>query len=466
MASIVFLQKELEDRLGAMVLAGYVKKHGHRAEIVVQPERHVARIQRAAPDFIGMTVLSPSLSWALKQAAFFKQLLPQTRIILGGPHATFIPEVVEQPCIDMICQGEGEKALLHLMDHYDGTLSSIEGTPNFWIKAEGRIVKNPRLPLLNVQELSDLPDADRSHYAHYPGLLKSPHRRSWTSRGCPYACSFCFNAVYNEMYRGGGAVVQQRSVASVIAELQRMKAAGARIIDMLDDQFLLAPKWTFEFCEQYRRHIGLPLIISSVVKFLDAERVRALKEAGCTAVNFGIESGVERIRFEVHNKPFSDEMIYRAAENLHRNGIAFQAYNIVGAPGETLEDMYASVRMNQEIHTTYPGCSVFQPYPGSPMAKTLGVSSGTPFPYSFFQQSILGTPERRLQVTNAQKIFAHAVHSRLSVDTFRRLVLQRGMLSKLYPPVFYWHYGNGVRRRFGHSWPSLAKYWFYANVSS
>jgi anaerobic magnesium-protoporphyrin IX monomethyl ester cyclase len=465
MPKIVFLQRELEDRLGAMLLTAYLKTNGQDAEIVVDPYRHLERSRRMAPDFIGMTVLSPSLHWALGVARRIKQILPHTRIILGGPHPTFIPDVVRDDAIDMICVGEGEKPILQLMEKWDGTLESVEATPNFWVKNGDRIIKNPLLPLLTLDELSALPDCDRSHYANHRALRNSPHWRTWTSRGCPYSCSFCFNPLYNDMYRGTGALVKQRSVESVVGEMKRMKAAGAKIIDVTDDQFLLSQKWTFAFCEAYAREVGLPLIMNSVVKYIDDERARALKEAGCKSLNFGIESGVESIRMGFHNKPFTDEHIYAAADALHRQGLAFQAYNIVGTPDETLEDMYATVRMNQKIKTTYPGCSIFQPYPGSPIAAKLGFPTDAPFSYSFFQESVMGDPARRALISNVQKMFAHMVRSGSSFQTFQTLAKNLNWTRRLYNPVFYWHYGQGVRKRFGHSWPALAKYWWYARTT-
>jgi radical SAM superfamily enzyme YgiQ (UPF0313 family) len=464
MASVVFLQRELEDRLGAMLLTACAAKHGHRAEIVVDPLRHVRRVVAAKPDFIAMTVLSPSLPWARRVAAHFKRLLPGVRIVFGGPHPTFLPECIAFPEIDIICIGEGERPLVRMLERYDGTLESIRDTPGLWVKTPGGVIKNPRFALLTADELSELPFADRRHYAGHPVLRRSPHWRTWTSRGCPYKCTFCFEPLYTEMNKGQGPVVRQRTVASAVAELKHMKELGAKYIDIVDDQFLLARKWTLEFCEAYREHVGLPLVVNTLANHLDEERVRALKHAGVHSICFGIESGVERIRMETYRKPVKDETIFSVAELLRRHGIDFLTFNILGLPEESLEDMYATVRINQQIGTTYPWCSIFQPYPGSPLGERYGMGAGEQFSYSYFQESVLGDGPRRALVANAHKLFAHAVKANLSFDAFARLARHTSPLRKLYTGLFYWHYGDGLRRRYGHSWPGLAKHWVYANA--
>ncbi len=306
---IVFVQREVEDKLGPMILTAYLKSHGHKAAIVIDPLRNIKTIQNMQPAFIAISVLSPSVNWALETSRRLKAYIPEARVILGGPHPTYSPEVIEEDGVDIICIGEGEKPLLHLLSSYDGTMDSIKKTPNCWVKNGSTVTKNPLSPLLSEDELSQLPPCDRSHYSAHSALRRSPHKKTWTSRGCPFNCSYCFNHQYKQLYKGLGKMVRQRSVDSVIEELKELKRFGWNCLEMAEDQFILSKAWIYEFCEKYARHIGLPFSCPSTAKQIDDDIVVALKEAGCKTICFGIESGNESIRQTIYRKPVSDEDI-------------------------------------------------------------------------------------------------------------------------------------------------------------
>lgn len=467
MPKIVFVQKEIEDKLGPMILAAYLKAGGIEAKILIDPRKNIKELQRLAPEFIGISFCSPSVEWALSTCRFLKQHTPASLTVLGGPHPTFFPEIIEQPGVDLVCVGEGEEALLQLLTAYDGSLPSILHVPNFWVKNGTSIVKNPVRPLLTEEALSALPFCDRSHYAKYALLRKNPHKKIWTSRGCPYNCSYCFNHAYKEIYRGRGKMIRQRSVESVLAELAELKKIGWKALEIIDDQFILSKDWIFAFCERYAREVALPFTCSSTAKQLTPDIVAALKAAGCKTVYFGIESGVETIRRNVYNKPIADADIFNAADALHRHRMPFLTFNIVGFSEETLDDIYATVKINQRIQTTYPWCSILQPYPGTRIAdyfrKDDKVDFSTrQFAYSFFQTSPVHDLAQKRIFSNAQKLFSYFVKHGVGYDRFRRMTTRPPLgADRLYPAVFYWHYGKSLRRRYSLSWPALFQYWRY-----
>ncbi len=470
MNKIIFVQRESEDRLGVMILTAYLKANGIDAEIIIDPYKRINVIKQLKPDFIGISLLSPSVDWTLSTCRFLKKHLPGVVTVLGGPHPTFFPNVVEQDGVDIVCVGEGEKPLLQMLQSYDGTFASIENTPNLWIKKNNTIKKKTLIPLLTKDELSELPFCDRRHYSQHPRLRNTPHRRVWTSRGCPYSCSYCFNSNYKEIYKGLGVMVRQRSVDSVINELKQLKTIGVEVLDFVDDHFLLSKKWIQDFCEQYRKHVGLPFVCNTTAQHIDTDMVIALKSAGCRSLNFAIESGVESIRKNIYNKNITDEHIYTAAEVLNTHGLPFLTYNMLGLPEETLEDMYRTVKINQQINTTYPWCSILQPYPGTEIAehvmKSEGELSAQVFTYSYFQSSVIGEPKRRKMIRNAVKLFAHCVNGNVSYDEFVRMVQDVSIKSYLYPFIFYYHYGTGIKSRYGYSWHELFKFWLYSRSST
>lgn len=469
MANIVFVQKEIEDKLGPMTLVAYLKSSGFDARIIIDPFKSINVIKKLKPEFIAISICSASLEWALRACRFLKQELPETLTVLGGPHPTYFPQVVEQPEVDIICMGEGETSTLQMVQQYDGTIESLEDVPNLWITDGVRIIKNSLAPLLTDEELSTLPPCDRSHYAEYPALRNNPHKKIWTSRGCPYQCSYCFNHVYNAMYKGLGKIVRRRSVDSVIDELKELKKIGWQSLEVVDDQFLLSSEWALEFCRRYAQEINLPFACFSTANVISKDIVAALKRAGCRVISFGVESGVERIRRQVYNKAITDDHIYRAADVLHSAGMPFLTFNMVGLPDETLDDIYTTIKMNQDIKTTYPWCSIIQPYPGTQIADYMrlkgAIDTTQKFEYSFFQNSVIKDETQKKIFSNAQKLFSYLVRSQSSYDKFVRFTTNPPLgIDKLYPLMFYWHYGRDVQRRYGMSWLTLFRYWLYSKT--
>ncbi len=466
MKKIVFVQREVEDKLGPMILSAYLREQGHETRIIINPKKELPLLKKINPDFIGISLLSPSTDWAIKTCKFLKGHLPDAKTILGGPHPTFFPQIIEQDGVDMICVGEGEKGLKYLMDSYDGTMESILGTPNFWIKSGQGIIKNEIALLMTADELTLLPKSDREHYERYPALKKNPHKKVWTSRGCAYSCSYCFNQQYKEIYKGLGRMVRQRSVDSVIDELTYLKQYSWQCLEIPDDHFLISEDWIQEFSEKYKKAIDMPFTCCSTAKRIKPHIVASLKKAGCKAIYFAIETGVEKTRRETYNKPIKDEDIYNAADALHQNDMPFLTFNMIGLPEEGPEEIFETVRINQQIKTPHPWCSILQPYPGTKIADLMSSSDGDcqpKFSYSYFQMSTIDDPEKRKLFFNAQKLFAHMVKNNTSYKSFLRLVKNPPLkLNALYPLVFYYNYGNDLKKRYGMKWFSLFRYWLYS----
>ena len=466
--SIIFVQREIEDKLGPMVLSAHLKAYGHRAAIIINPHKNMKTLQKMQPAFVGISVLTPSVSWALEASDTLKKYLPNSLIILGGPHPTFFPEVIRHESIDLICIGEGEKPLLNLLSSYDGTVSSIKNTPNCWVKENGSIIsKNSLIPLLSEEELTQLPFCDRTHYSDYSSLRYSPHKKIWTSRGCPFSCSYCFNYKYKQLYKGLGKMIRQRSVDSVIAELRDLKKYGWKCLEIVDDHFLTSRDWLYEFCEKYVRYINLPFACNFTAKQISNDIVVALKKAGCKTICFAIESGNQSIRKKAYNKPITNEEIYNAADILNSHNMPFLTFNMIGLPEESMDDIYQTIAINQKINTTYPWCSILQPYPGTQISEYItgqDIDFKKVFTYSYFSSSVIGDLKKRKIISNAQKLFAYFVKSKANYNKVCSLAQNPPLnIDKFFSLMFYWHYGNDIRKRYGLDWLSLFRYWLYSH---
>ncbi len=345
-----------------MYLSSYLKLHGHRCELFLAGGEKdlISAIERANPDIVGTSTITGSHLWSLKIARQLKQSL-RVHIILGGPHPTFFPEVITDPNVDIICRGEGERAILELLNRFDQG-KEIHDIKNLWIKENGRIIKNDFGEL--VSDLDTLPFPDRSLYQKYKFFKKDPIRHLITNRGCPYQCSYCFNHQLRSLLLGKGRYVRQRSVENVIAELKFLKEEPqVKTIYFGDDTLILSPQWTELFLSRYQKEIKLPFICNIRPESLTEQMAEGLKEAGCVTVQFGVECGKESTRKGLLRKNTSDQDIINAARLLQKYRLKFLTFNMLGLPHETVEDAYKTMEINARIKTSYPRFFIYHPYP-------------------------------------------------------------------------------------------------------
>ncbi|UCD57588.1 MAG: B12-binding domain-containing radical SAM protein [Candidatus Hydrogenedentota bacterium] len=434
MTRIAFVQNLAYEYLGVMYLSASLKQAGHEVQAFIRErsEEALAReVLEFAPDLVAFSCTTGIHHWALHFAGLLKRYRP-VPTIFGGPHATFFPELIEQPSVDVICRGEGEEAIVEIADRLDSG-KPIDGTLNCHIKRNGQIVRNDLRPLIG--DLDCLPNPDRSVYrAKYPYLDKT-QAAFMAGRGCPFRCSFCFNHALRKLYEGRGRFVRVRKPERVVDEIVEAKSRwNLRTIYMQDDTFILDKRWVQEFSELYRERVGLPMLCLVRADQADEASIAALKRAGVKNIFFGIESGDETLRNELLKKGVTDQDIYRTAALLRKHGIRFRTYNMVGLPGETLQQALKTLRINAEIRTDFPWCAIFHPFPGTELGEfaarsDLLMRSPEDAPPSFFKESIIRLPQAN-EVVNLQKLFYYGVR-------FPRLIPLIDRIIRLRPnPIF------------------------------
>ena len=461
MAKIAFLQSEYEDKLGVLYLVAYLKAQGHYGEVFIERRGWFDEIKNFKPDIIGFSCLTGGHLWVELCAKRIKQDNKwDIPIIIGGSHPTFFPLMIENPFIDFICRGEGEYALKELLDRID-TGGDVTAVANIWAKKDGTVIKNEVGPL--IENLDILPVPDRSHYEKYPFLKNNPHKRMIASRGCPYNCTYCYNNAYKSLYVHKGKIVRRRSVANVIEEIMLLKENGGwETLEFVDDSFLAVKEWFMEFAEAYRKNTSLPYACFGMAKNIDAEVAAALKKSNCKCVEFGIEAGNEKIRKEVYKKNISDDDIKRAAAILHAQHIKFLTFNMVGAPFETTEHMAETIRLNQEIKTDYPWCSIMQPYPGTEIfnycvENGLIASSAEINSFTYFENSILNQPVKK-NIENVHRLFFLFAKVPLLNRAYNTII--NLPLTPLYTLIFYACYTYSLKKRYSVTLRHLVRYWF------
>jgi anaerobic magnesium-protoporphyrin IX monomethyl ester cyclase len=399
--------------LGTLSLIGALRSAGH--EVEVAPARFAdasAALKRWRPSIVAYSALTGDVGAYLVLNRRLKDE-HEFLAVFGGPHPTYFPDVVSSAGVDAVCRGEGEEALVDLAGAVaDGR--DYLSTPNFWFSRDGRIVRNGVRPL--CRDLDELPRPDRDFwFARFPQVGRSPRKQFMASRGCPYHCTFCFNHKFNELYENKN-VLRRRGVDSIIDEVcEVIGRHPAQQIHFLDDTFNLDKAWLEEFCSRYAKEVALPFFCNVRANLVDEETVAQLARAGCRVVAFGIESGNDHIRERVLKRNMSAQSILRTADLLHRYGIKFITFNIIGFPDETLENMRETVAINRRCRPDYAYISIFQPYPSTDYAEEILRRRGGTiedilehpeiFPESFLTSSML-PGKAGLQVERLHRLFS------------------------------------------------------------
>jgi anaerobic magnesium-protoporphyrin IX monomethyl ester cyclase len=359
--------------LGITGVASMLRRGGHEVMLFTvdrRVEKTINRIREYAPDAIGFSVLTGSHQACYAFARRLKQILP-VPTLWGGPHPTFFPEMIELPWVDAVCLGEGEEAGLDFAGRFDregGRLPT--DVPNFWVKQDKVIFRNPVRP--RNSRLDDLPFPARDLYAgQFPILRDHGIKHFIAHRGCPYRCSYCFNDAYNRMYRdqtGERFRYYSRSPENVVEEILWLRGKmPLKMVAFVDDIFTLDRQWTMDFAQIYGRRCRLPFSMNTRFDAVDGEMVGALAEAGLRLVYVGVESGDETIRRTVLLRTMTDETMCAAAGWFRRHGVKIIAENIIGSPGETFETTMRTLRFNMRIRPDVANASFFAPYPRLPL---------------------------------------------------------------------------------------------------
>jgi len=326
-------------------------------------------------DFIGRTardsgaflvgisaMFTPYVDMALATAAAVKEHHPECRIVLGGHHATSLPQsVMASPHVDFVLRGEGEAGMVPLARALAsrGALDDIPGLVSR--RPHGGLEISPRAV---VRDLDSLPPPALD-------LLDGrPYRRKGggsavvvASRGCPMRCSYCcVGAQSGQPYR-------RRSVAGVLAEMEvAVREHGARFIDFEDENLALEPLWFTELLSGIRQRFGnlkveLRAMNGLFPPSLSAEVVEAMRAAGFRALNLSLgttcREQLRRFRRPPVGKAFDKCLQWAAA-----NGLEAVGYIVVGAPNQSPSSSVADL-LYLARRRVLAGVSVFYPSPGS-----------------------------------------------------------------------------------------------------
>ena len=363
---VTFVTTGLE-HLGIEALSAYLRAHGHETTLVYEPrpfssgsgadipilarlldpppEETAARVVRTRPDVVAFTSYSITHRWSVEVARAIKATR-KVPIVFGGQHVGSTPErSILEPAIDAVVEGEGEGALLDLVECAEANRFGRRDIPNVTTKGVLTPRRNPPRPL--IQDLDELPFSDKSmFYDAVPGYEQEYYIIS--RRGCPYRCSFCEYSTFPQQYPGEKAV-RRRSVEHVLRELRPFKARGrTRKVFFWDAIFTLDNRWMAELAEAYRAEIGIPFECYTHPSAMNREMASLLARAGCIMVRVGVQT-VNADTLAAVDRRGDEDRIRKTIGYLRDYGIPYSVDHIIGLPGEGPGDQTAALRFYNDV---------------------------------------------------------------------------------------------------------------------
>ena len=351
---------------GLKYVAANARAHGHDVKILLLPGYLESTLGPAiaefisgfSPDLIGISLMSIEFYPAKNLSRLLKERF-DIPIIWGGVHAIIKPE----ECIkyaDYVCAGEGEHAIVSLLEYLraegKGALPEI---PGVWVNHNGDMIRppaaQPEMDLDSLPSQEYLPDyfygfhnnriynfAEHQRLFRQYALYGGTCHMMITTRGCPFHCSYCGNSAFMNVF---GRKVRERSVRNVIDEIKEViKNPFVLYINFQDDCFFTHNKeWMEEFCRLYKEHVNLPFIARAIPTMLDRERLSMLVDAGLCWIVMGIQSGSDRVNFEVYDRKIRFPAVKKAADLISETHAAPFYEMIVDNPYETEEEQIETI---------------------------------------------------------------------------------------------------------------------------
>jgi radical SAM superfamily enzyme YgiQ (UPF0313 family) len=415
MKRVLFIVKEIggAEPLGALYVAGCLQAAGHACRFVGTRGNDVmAEVARFRPDVVAYGPTTGLHRYYSALNAQLKERFPEVLTLMGGPHATYFPEVIYTPGIDVVCRGEGEDAAVELVDALDRG-QDHRAIADLWVKHEGKVYKNEARSLR--RDLDSIPFPPRDLLYEYDDRLRRRPLKSFTTnRGCPFPCSYCFNPSLVEHYGPTWSKVRIRSPENVVEEIAEVRARGPlQVIGFRESIFVYNAKWLRAFGELYRNEVGLPYYCHLRADLLDEEMVDLLTWSGCHTVNLGIETANEQLANQVLRRKIKMDRLKAGVRMLKRAGIVVFADNILGIPGGTLKDDFATLELNIDLDVDYAAATLCTPYPGTGIAK-YAIDSGyfdgnfELIDDSYYTESVIrfDDPRDKRRTENLHKLFA------------------------------------------------------------
>lgn len=325
------------------------------------------------PDILGISLFcGPGVELAMKAVTLCRRLSPKTIIVFGGVLPSLIPETVLRDVdADYVLRFEGEETFSKLVE----ALERGDNHPqiaNLAYLDDGKVKLQPRAPLLDLNKVPPLrfEDVNNEKYVIKNSPIGKRGVTIFTSKGCPYGCTFCYNRVYND---GKWRPFPTQWVLDTIDKL--VISFDIDTLYVFDDDFFVKVKRVREIMESVRKRghnlkwwaeIRVDQILSIGINELEE-----LYELGLRELYIAPESGSDRI-LKILNKGFTVEDTFKANQLLARTRLLSLYSLMIGIPSETLDETMQTIDLAVKLRASNHRASIWQiisyiPYPNTPL---------------------------------------------------------------------------------------------------
>lgn len=354
----------LEPPLGLLYISAFLKSHGYQDIKVIHMDAPRLDLEglRAfvldyGPDLVGLSTSLSEAKGMHNVAALMKEIVPKVVVVAGGPHPTADPEdVLKDGFVDVAVIGEGEEPFLEIVKHLGDTkaYSNIAGIA---FRSNGGMIKTQKSEPIADLDALPYPDwgaIDASVYRNFLRMCRAVYgfvsMPIFTSRGCPFYCTYCHN-IFGKKFRA-------HSAARVLEEIQILyDHFGIRHFEIVDDIFNFDRKRIIDIMQGIiSRKLDIRLYFPNGLRFdmLDEEVIELLAKAGTVFISVAVETASQRlqkrIKKNVNLQKVKKLIIFAAKKGIYLNG-----FFMIGFPDETWQEMMQTIRyaVSSRLHSVY-----------------------------------------------------------------------------------------------------------------
>jgi uncharacterized radical SAM superfamily protein len=439
--------------LDLVYLGSYLIDKGMPAEILeslalkLSKEGLVHRVRSSAGTgeraLVALRTSAPTLDWDLGICAEMKRSMPDLEIAIYGnvvPHVRW--RVEEDPSLDYVVDGEPDDTIYEL-----ALGNPLEAILGLGYRKDGGWTHNATRPMRFDLDALPFPKWELLPYKEYKLPASStrgdvPYLPMLSSRGCPIGCHYCPYPV------GQGLKWRKRSAENVVDEMQHLvEDLGIRYVLLRDPMFSFNQLRVREICDEIvSRRLDVEWKCETRVDFLKEPTLRAMAAAGCTGVNFGVESSDVEIQKGVGRAPIEQEK-FRATIALCRElGIDTFAFFIIGLPGDTVTSVLKTIRFAIEMQPTWVQFTAASPFIGTKLRDwALERGLTTPDKYAYISSHAVQMGNENLSERDVQSLLKFG-------QFFQRNLINRGGVLKN-------HRAPGRSRRMATVWADAGSRW-------
>ena len=371
-----YIYRQVNPPIGLGYLASYLTQNGFKVYILDLAFRRIGLdvlfsfIRKHKPLFVGLSALTAYYEPMKKLSNNIREMFPELTIILGGVHASSLPNLAIHECkADFVIIGEGEKTILELSDLLKKGNRNFSSIPGIAYKENNQVQLTEPRSLIDDLDTIPFPAWHKINPHKYP---KNPHgfimkfskvAPIFSSRGCPFNCHYCASC------RFWGQKIRFRSPENVVDEIQYLhEEFGIREIHFWDDNLTMKRSHIIGICKEIisrgLHHMRFSTPNGVRVDTLDYKIMRYMKAAGFYAMTFAVESGDKKILRE-NGKLMDLKKIIKNTVVAKKLGFLLNSYFMVGFPGDSEKTIRKTIQFAKSVPFDYRTFFLLKPLPGS-----------------------------------------------------------------------------------------------------